>query len=175
MAPSLSARTISPAFALAASMVGVLAGGGAAWALAAGHPAVGGWLTILAADAVAVGIAGGSGRPRAAFAAELADRVVDAEVMGTLAWIAFPEAPRTTVAAVALLSASAVTAYLRAKARGLGYVVAEWPAYTALRALPLALGLILGITETGAWVSLGFVVGVGLVRWFTVAHQKEAT
>jgi hypothetical protein len=137
------------------------------------EPRIAGLLVLLAgaAGAAAGDLADRSGIPRSVFLADAAERFLDAFVLSALAWTAFPDEPRAAGVALAALGAGAVTAYIRAKGRSLGYRVPRWPAYRTLRAGALAAGLVALTAEPALWAVLSLDAVVGVARWGLVARQ----
>jgi hypothetical protein len=175
MSPSVPYRIVPPASA-AVALVAVVAAGIAAWLIATEHPRQAGAAVITAGLAVGLSAAWSAvtGRPRAVLLDEVADRVVDAAVLAALTWTFFASAPRVAAAALLLLSTAAVTAYLRARGRGLGFALPEWPWYRAARGIAVGIALAAGHPEPGLWVALGLAVSVGAARWVAVARQGTA-
>lgn len=111
--------------------------------------------------------------PRLRFALSVSVRVVEAVVLGSLAWALLPGSPRAGVAAVAALSAAAVAAYLRVKGAGLGFRTEEWAAFQPLRMAAVALALLTPLGEAALWAAA--VIGVTEAAGHTVrlAGQGE--
>lgn len=111
---------------------------------------------------------------RLRFADSLAERTVDAVILGTLAWVAFPEEPGAAAAALVALVASYLASYLRARAVGLGFVVEETPLVRPLRMTFVALGLLDDpAAQIALWVATAVSLQTIIVRAVAVARQKE--
>jgi hypothetical protein len=111
---------------------------------------------------------------RVRFADSVAERMVDAVLLGTLAMVAIPDEGAVAAAAVAALVASYLASYLRARAAGLGFRVEETPLERPIRMIFVALGL-LGPAALGAlWVATAISFQSIIVRAIAVARQRES-
>jgi hypothetical protein len=110
---------------------------------------------------------------RLRFADSLAERGVDAVILGTLAWVAVPEKPGMAAAALTALVASYLASYLRARALGLGFHVEEAPWFRSARLTFVALG-ILGDSAPALLVATAISLQAIIVRTAAVARQKES-
>jgi hypothetical protein len=111
---------------------------------------------------------------RLRFADSLAERTVDAVILGTLAWVAFPEAPGVAAAALVALVASYLASYLRARAVGLGFVVEDALLVRPLRMTFVALGLLdHNAAQIALWAATAVSLQTIIVRAVSVARQKE--
>lgn len=141
------------------------------------EPTLGGLATATAAITMLLGAswAWDTGAPRLLFADSAAERVVDALLLGAVAWAALPEEPRLGAAALVAMVASYLASYLRARAAGLGFRVEESMAERGSRTGLFALGLVLGWVEAGvwAWAALSCVAAVRRTRG--VAGQQGNT
>src|SRR5438552_17678440 len=106
--------------------VGLVMAVGTALAIGSGRLGLG--LALLAASSLpdmldgAVAKAAGTASPRGAFFDSVADRVTDSLVLGGVAWyLASTRGTRDAVLAMAVLAASLLVSYERAKAESLGY------------------------------------------------------
>jgi hypothetical protein len=107
------------------------------------------------------------------FADSLAERFVDAIVIGTLAWVATPESPGVSAAALTALVSSYIASYLRTKALGLGFRVDEALWLRSARISFVALG-ILGDSAPALLVATAISLQAIIVRTAAVARQKES-
>lgn len=97
--------------------------------------------------------------PRLTIADAAAERVVDAAILGALAWRALPEDPVTATAALALLVASYLTTYVPVKATGLGLPLAEPVILRTVRVALVAVGLVQPvILDPALWVASGLAI-----------------
>jgi hypothetical protein len=111
---------------------------------------------------------------RLRFADSLAERTVDAVILGTLAWVAFPEAPGVAAAALVALVASYLASYLRARAVGLGFVVEDALLMRPLRMTFVALGLLdHPAAQIALWAATAVSLQMIIVRAVAVGRQKE--
>jgi hypothetical protein len=110
---------------------------------------------------------------RLRFADSVAERIVDAVILGTLAWVAFPEEPEVATAALAALVTSYLASYLRARAAGLGFRVEETLLQRPARLIFVALG-ILDRALGALWVATAISLQAIIVRAVAVARQKES-
>ncbi len=173
-AASTSAREAHDALALAA--LGVVASAAAAWALLSAETRLAGVAVLVGclACAAASSLAERAGSPRAGFAAEAAERLLDAGSLGALVWASFGDGGRVSALALVALGAGALTAYIRARGRGLGFDVPRWPAYRVVRGIALAAGLVALQMETALWAVVAMDAGVGVARWRSVSSAGEA-
>lgn len=111
--------------------------------------------------------------PRSVFVDSVAERAVDAMLLGSVAWVALPEAPRLAGAALAALVAGYLASYLRARAVGLGFRVEESVADRSVHLGGLALGLATGYVEVALWAAAAWSIAVTARRAFDVARQGE--
>jgi CDP-diacylglycerol---glycerol-3-phosphate 3-phosphatidyltransferase len=120
----------------------------AACAVAIGTGRLGLALALLILSAVpdlldgAVAKASGTASPRGAFFDSVADRVTDSLVLGGLAWyLAGEDGGRAALLPFAVLAASTLISYERAKAESLGYTARGGLMERAERIIAIALGL----------------------------------
>lgn len=163
----------TPHDAVALALLQSVLAAAAGWALIAREPRLAGLAVIVAAlaGAAAVRMADRSGAPRAAFAAEAAERLQDAGTLVPLVWVAQGLEPRTALAALVVLGTGAVASYERARGRGLGYPLARWFAYRPSRTALLGLGLLLDVAEPALWTMAALDVAVGAARWRIVGRS----
>ena len=129
------------------TVIGLLMGVAAAVAIGAGALRAGVLLLVLAAlpDALdgAVAKASGTASPRGAFFDSVADRVTDALLLGGTAWyLADAHGSRWAVLPLAVLAASMLISYERAKAEALGFDARGGIMERAERTVALLLGLL---------------------------------
>jgi hypothetical protein len=110
---------------------------------------------------------------RLRFADSLADRAVDAVILGTVVWAAFPEQPEVAAAALAALVASYLASYLRARAVGLGFRVEESFLQRSVRMPFVALSILEVPALAALWVATAISVQAIIVRVRDVARQRE--
>jgi hypothetical protein len=157
--------------------VGALLAASAAWLVVARMPRPAA-LAALAAGVLL--LAGGhranhgAGGPSDRMLDELLDRVWDGAVLGTIAWVAHGDQPGVTLAALAALCLSALSAYVRARGASLAYSVEE---------SHLTRGLRYGLTVSGlaldaAWALWLAAAVSGLavvVRTSQVAREERSS
>jgi hypothetical protein len=152
-----------------------LVGAGAATALVlAGEPLVAGAALALAVGFLTVARTRAPRSRRLVLVEATAERVVEAALLGAIAWTAVPEQPVLVAATIAALGASYLAAYLHVRAVGLGFRLGEavWLRGTAM--LAVAAGLVLGWVQVGLWTVV-VLSAIVLVRETTaVARQKVA-
>ncbi|HEX6207063.1 MAG TPA: hypothetical protein VF058_01770 [Actinomycetota bacterium] len=112
-----------------------------------------------------------SGEPRVGFAASMLERIVDAAILGAVAWSLLPE--RAGAAALVALAGSYVAAYLEVKASGLGFEAGAWGLAWPLAMVVLAAGLVAGEAELGLWGAAAISIAAALARSVQVARQRE--
>lgn len=112
--------------------------------------------------------------PKMRFADSLAERAVDVVILGTLAWVAFPDEQEVAAAALAALVASYLASYLRARAMGLGFRVEEPLLQRPARLTFVALGILDEPALGALWVATAISVQAVIVRAVAVARQKES-
>ncbi len=159
----------------------VLVAGGA---LAAGA----GWLVVMREARVAAWAAGasgallllgghranhGAGGPTDRILDDLLDRLWDAAVLSSIAWVAREEGSSVAVAALAAVSLSFVAGYIRARGAALGYSVEERHVTRGARYVLVVTFLAFGWT----WAVWTVAVMSGMaaaVRAGQVAHEERA-
>jgi hypothetical protein len=150
-------------FVLLSALALAAAGIAAAFVLAGGAPEAG------AAAAVA-GLALAAARwrappsPRLVLVGAVSERVLEAAVLGAIAWMALPEEPRLAGAAIVALGGSYLAAYVRVRAVGLGFRMSEPVWFRAVLWPAVAVGLLLGWAELALW-------GVALVSAVVLAVE----
>jgi CDP-diacylglycerol--glycerol-3-phosphate 3-phosphatidyltransferase len=158
-------------------LVGAIA---AAVAIGAGALRAGLLLVILAAlpDLLdgAVAKAAGSSGPRGAFFDSVTDRVTDALLFGGVAWyLASTDSPHMVLLPFALMSASALISYQRAKAESLGFNAKGGLMERAERVVLLCFGLLFdSILVPVLWVMLALTLVTAGQRFVKVWRQASA-
>lgn len=137
-------------------LVAVALAGGAAALVVLDAPLFAGASVAAAGGALVVSASWARGSPRLTFADAAVERVLDAVVLGAVAWAALPGRPLTTAGALVALAASYLASYLRAKAVGLGFPLQDRAAVRAMRWGIVGLGLLIPPALTAAlWVAAG--------------------
>ncbi|MGI8808732.1 MAG: CDP-alcohol phosphatidyltransferase family protein [Acidimicrobiales bacterium] len=154
----------------------------AACAVAIGN----GWLFVgwclLAASAVpdvldgAVAKASGTSSPRGAFFDSVVDRVSDTLVLGGLAWyLASTHSPHSALLPLAVLGASNLVSYERARAESLGFTARGGLMERAERMIAIGLGLLFSaILIPILWLMLGLTILTAVQRFVMVWRQASA-
>lgn len=155
----------------------------AACAVAIGN----GWLFVgwclLAASAVpdvldgAVAKASGTASPRGAFFDSVVDRVSDTLVLGGLAWyLASTHSPHTAILPLAIVGASNLVSYERARAESLGFTAQGGLMERAERMIAIGLGLLFSFVMIPLlWLMLGLTLLTAVQRFVMVWRQASAT
>lgn len=155
----------------------------AACALAIGR----GWLFVgwclLAASAVpdvldgAVAKASGTASPRGAFFDSVVDRVSDTLVLGGVAWyLATTHSPHTALLPMAVLGASNLVSYERARAESLGFTARGGLMERAERMIAVGLGVLFSaILLPMLWLMLVLTLFTAVQRFVMVWRQASAT
>jgi hypothetical protein len=105
---------------------------------------------------------------------ELLDRLWDGVILASIAWTARGSAPHVAVAALAALSASFVSSYVRARGASLGYTVEESHVTRGIRYALIVAGLALGWLRWTVWTTFGMSVLAVFVRTSQVAKEERA-
>jgi CDP-diacylglycerol--glycerol-3-phosphate 3-phosphatidyltransferase len=159
--------------------VGLLMAGAAAVAIGAGALRAGVLLLLLAAlpDALdgAVAKASGTASPRGAFFDSVADRVSDSLLLGGTAWyLTSAHGGHAGMLPFAVLAASLVISYQRAKAEGLGYDARGGLMERAERTIALGFGLLFdSLLVPVLWVMLALTVVTAVQRFIRVWRQAS--
>ena len=155
----------------------------AACAVAIGN----GWLFVgwclLAASAVpdlldgAVAKASGTSSPRGAFFDSVVDRVSDTLVLGGVAWyLASTHSPHTAILPLAIVGASNLVSYERARAESLGFTARGGLMERAERMIAIGLGLLFSVVMIPLlWLMLGLTLLTAVQRFVMVWRQASAT
>lgn len=159
---------------------------GLVMAIAASITIANGWFTVgfllLVLAAVsdvldgAVAKASGTASPQGAFFDSVIDRVSDALLLGGVAWyLASTHSGRIAVLPLAVLAASMLVSYERAKAEGLGYRARGGLMERAERLGALAFGLLFAsLLIPVLWVMLALTMGTVVQRFVTVWRQASS-
>jgi CDP-diacylglycerol--glycerol-3-phosphate 3-phosphatidyltransferase len=155
----------------------------AACAVAIGN----GWLFVgwclLAASAVpdvldgAVAKASGTSSPRGAFFDSVVDRVSDTVVLGGLAWyLANTHSPKAALLPLAIVGASNLVSYERARAESLGFSARGGLMERAERMIMIGLGILFSVILIPMlWLMLGLTMLTAVQRFVMVWRQASAT
>lgn len=163
------------------TMLGVAMALGASLAIANGALRLGLLLLILTAvpDLLdgAVAKASGTASPRGAFFDSVADRFTDALLLGGVAWYLSTTQPgRLAVLPFAVLGASLLISYERAKAESLGYEAKGGLMERAERLIALGFGLLFNnLLVAVLWVMLVLTLITAAQRFAKVWKQASAT
>jgi CDP-diacylglycerol---glycerol-3-phosphate 3-phosphatidyltransferase len=162
------------------TVAGLVAAGAAALTIANGFLRAGLVLVILTAvlDLIdgAVAKAAGTTSPRGSFLDSVADRVSDALLMGGVAWyLATTQSGRVAVLPLALVAASMLVSYERAKAESLGFEARGGLMERAERLVVLGFGLLFdSLLVPVLWVMLILTLITAAQRFVRVWHQASA-
>ena len=159
---------------------GLVAAGGAAWLVAAGHTHIG--LAVLVAAAVPdlldgpLAKAAGTASRRGAFFDSVADRATDTLVLGGVAWyLASNRGAHSAVLPLAALGAANLVSYLRAKAESLDFDARGGVMERAERIIVLSIGLIFSslLLVPALWLILGGSLWTAGQRFVKVWRQSD--
>jgi CDP-diacylglycerol---glycerol-3-phosphate 3-phosphatidyltransferase len=162
------------------TMLGLVMAGLAAVTIANGYLRAGVLLVALTAfpDVLdgAVAKASGTASPRGAFFDSVADRVTDALLMGGVAWyLASTQSGRIAVLPLAVVAASMLISYERAKAESLGFDARGGLMERAERLLALGFGLLFdSLLVPVLWVMLALTLFTAGQRFVRVWRQASA-
>ncbi len=163
------------------TVLGVVMAGAASLAIANGALRLGLLLLVLCAvpDVLdgAVAKASGTASPRGAFFDSVMDRVSDAFLLGGMAWYLSTTNPgRIAVLPLAVLAASLIISYERAKAEALGYDAKGGIMERAERLILIGLALLFQPAMIAIlWVMLAATVFTAGQRFVKVWNQASAT
>ncbi|MGH2725005.1 MAG: hypothetical protein ACRDI0_12265 [Actinomycetota bacterium] len=153
--PHPGTPTVRPAAPVPLLAAVPLAGGATALALV-DMPIAAGASVAATGGALVLSASWSRGSRRLTFADATMERLLDAAVLGAVAWAALPERPVIAAAALVALAASYLASYLRAKAVGLGFPVEDRPAVRGVRWGIVALGLLIPpALAVALWASAG--------------------
>lgn len=162
------------------TLVGVVMAFGAALAIGNGALRLGLVLLVLTAlpDVLdgAVAKASGTASPRGAFFDSVADRFTDALLLGGVAWhLSTTQTGRIAVLPMAVLAASMLISYERAKAEALGFDAKGGVMERAERLVALAFGLLFHqFLVPILWLMLGLTLLTAAQRFLKVWKQATA-
>ncbi len=162
------------------TVLGLVISCGVAVAVASGHLGLGAFLLALSAvpDVLdgAVAKASGTTSPRGAFFDSVVDRVSDSVVLGGLAWyLASSHGPHAALLPMALLAASGLVSYERARAESLGCTAHGGLMERAERMLALGSSLLFsGIMIPILWGMLALTTVTAVQRFVMVWRQASA-
>lgn len=124
----------------------------------------------------AVAKASGTASPRGAFFDSVADRVSDALLLGGVAWfLASREGGHAALLPFAVLGASALISYERAKAEGLGFDARGGLMERAERTVALGFGLLFdSLLVPVLWLMLALTLVTAVQRFVKVWRQASA-
>lgn len=162
------------------TVVGLLMSGVAAVVIGSGSLRLG--LVALVASAIPdlldgpVSNAAGTSSKRGAFFDSTADRVTDAFLLGGVAWhLASTDGGRAAILPFAVMAASALISYMRAKAESLGYDAKGGVMERAERIIVLAFGLLFDVILVPVlWVMLVATLFTAAQRFTKVWKQASA-
>ncbi len=163
------------------TLVGVAMAAGAAVAIGAGALRLGLLLVVLTAlpDVLdgAVAKASGTASPRGAFFDSVCDRLTDALMLGGVAWYLSSTHPgRIAVLPLAVLGASMLISYERAKAESLGFDAKGGLMERAERIVALCVGLLFNqLLIAVLWVMLALTLLTAAQRFAKVWRQATPT
>jgi len=164
------------------TVLGVVMAGATALAIANGALRLGLLLLVLCAvpDVLdgAVAKASGTASPRGAFFDSVCDRVSDAFLLGGMAWYlsSSPGAGRIAVLPLAVLGASLIISYERAKAEALGYDAKGGLMERAERLIAIGLALLFQPAMIAIlWIMLVLSVLTAVQRFVKVWRQASTT
>lgn len=123
----------------------------------------------------AVAKASGTASPRGSFFDSVADRVTDALLLGGVAWYLSGDGGRIALLPMALLGASMLISYERAKAESLGFSARGGIMERAERTVALGLGLLFdSLLVPILWVMLVLTLVTAATRFAMVWRQASA-
>lgn len=161
------------------TILGLVVAVGAAWAVGSGSLRLGLVLVILAAlpdlfDG-ALAKASDTASQRGAFFDSVVDRVTDAVLLGGVAWyFADEHGSRAALLPFAVMAASSLISYERAKAESLGLDARGGLMERAERIILLCIGLLFdAILVPVMWLMLALTLATALQRFWRVWRQAE--
>ena len=159
------------------TIVGLVVGAGAAFAIGAGELRIGLVLVILAAlpDLLdgALARASGAASQRGAFFDSTVDRITDALLLGGIAWhLASTESAHMAILPFAVMAVSSLISYQRAKAESLGLEAKGGLMERAERIVLICLGLLFDVLLIPIlWVMLALTCVTAVQRFVKVWRQ----
>jgi CDP-diacylglycerol--glycerol-3-phosphate 3-phosphatidyltransferase len=159
---------------------GLVVAAGCALTIATGHLFWG--FVLLVASALpdlfdgAVAKASGTASDRGAFFDSVADRVSDSLVLGGIAWhLASTHGSHAAMLPFAVLGASTLISYMRAKAESLGYAAKGGLMERAERVIALCAGLLFSaLLVPVLWITLVLTMATAVQRFVKVWRQASA-
>jgi CDP-diacylglycerol--glycerol-3-phosphate 3-phosphatidyltransferase len=161
------------------TILGLLLGVAAAVAIGAGALRAGLLLVVLAAlpDLLdgALAKASNSASQRGAFFDSVIDRITDALLLGGVAWyLASTESPHMAMLPFAIMAASSIVSYERAKAESLGFDARGGLMERAVRIMALGVGLLFDSILIGVlWLMLALTLITAVQRFAKVWQQAS--
>ena len=161
------------------TILGLVVAAGAAWAIGAGSLRLGLVLVVMAAlpDLLdgALAKASNTASQRGAFFDSVVDRVTDAVLLGGVAWyFADEHGDRAALLPFAVMAASSLISYERAKAESLGLDAKGGLMERAERIILLCLGLLFDSALVAVmWAMLALTLVTALQRFWRVWRQAE--
>jgi CDP-diacylglycerol---glycerol-3-phosphate 3-phosphatidyltransferase len=117
----------------------------------------------------------GKAGPRGAFFDSVVDRVSDAVLLGGVAWHLTSTSPEAPILALAVLAASMLISYERAKAESLGFSARGGFMERAERMVLLGVGLAFDVLIPVLWVMLVLTVITAVHRFVMVWRQASSS
>ena len=117
----------------------------------------------------------GKAGPRGAFFDSVVDRVSDAVLLIGVAWHLTSESPEAPVLALAVLAASMLVSYERAKAESLGFSARGGFMERAERMVLLGVGLAFDVLVPVLWVMLALTMLTAVHRFVMVWRQASSS
>jgi phosphatidylinositol phosphate synthase len=163
------------------TVVGLLIGVGAAFAIGAGALRLGLLLVVLAAlpDLLdgALAKASGAASPRGAFFDSTIDRITDALLLGGIAWyLASTESAHMTLLPFAVMAVSSLISYQRAKAESLGIEAKGGLMERAERIIAICIGLLFPVLLVPIlWIMLALTSVTAVQRFVKVWRAADVS
>jgi phosphatidylinositol phosphate synthase len=163
------------------TIVGLLIGVGAAFAIGAGALRLGLLLVVLAAlpDLLdgALAKASGAASPRGAFFDSTIDRITDALLLGGITWyLASTESAHLTLLPFAVMAVSSLISYQRAKAESLGIEAKGGLMERAERIIAICIGLLFPVLLVPIlWVMLALTSITAVQRFVKVWRAADVS
>ena len=155
--------------------VTVAAAAGAAGLVVLSRPLAGGVAGLVAVVAFFLaGVAAKRSGARLVFADHAVERLLEAALFGSIAWVAIPDEVWTAAAALSALITSYLASYLSAKAIGLGFELRERVPYRSARPLVAVVGLLVPeILDVALWAAAVISLEPVVRHGASVARQRE--
>ena len=161
-----------PLLTLLAMVVAAESTGAAVWLLLADQRVLAG-LAALVALLVMVGVTPTVSAARGRFAERMLDRLFDACILASVAWVWRASDPAVSALALIGLAASYLAAYERARGEALGYKGSEAVPYRAVRQGLLVAALLTGWVRTMLVIFAALTLFAAGVRASNVAAQER--